>query len=143
MIPYRNNIRRLYEHRLRRPVSVVLIFVFLPVMLAACSMGEEMRRIEEARQKGLARAASRTSNLSGEQIFVRSCNTCHPKGREGMGPRLDNTDNHFSSDDSLKKFLRKGHGIMPAQPPAFINDEELNNLVLYLRVLAGELKESK
>jgi mono/diheme cytochrome c family protein len=146
MIPICNIMRSVHESMLRRQQFLLLLVVVLalPVLLSACSMGEEMRRIEESKQAGLLRAASRTTNLTGEQIFVRSCNTCHPGGKQGMGPRLDKMDIDFPADDKLKKFIRKGKGgIMPPQPASSVNDEELNNLVLYLRSLNAELKDSK
>jgi hypothetical protein len=60
-----------------------------------------------------------------------------------MGPRLDKMDVDFPTDDSLKKFLRKGKGMMPPQTVDSINDVELGNLVTYLRGLNADLKESK
>ena len=106
-------------------------------------MGEEMRRIEESKRAGKIRDASNSSNLTGDQIFVRSCNTCHQGGKEGMGPRLDKMDADFPTDDSLKKFLRKGKGMMPPQSPSTITDVEMDSLVIYLRKLNTDLKESK
>lgn len=111
-------------------------------MLSACSMGEEMRRIEASKQANRLKEAACSTNLTGEQIFVRSCNTCHPGGKQGMGPRLDNLSAHFPSDESLKRLLRTGKGIMPAQPPDTLNDDELDNLLVYLRKLENDLKES-
>jgi cytochrome c5 len=143
MISNCNIMRLIYESRLRTQTQTLFIVCMLPEFLCSCSMGEEMRRIEQSKQASLLRAAARTSNLTGEQIYVRSCNTCHPGGKQGMGPRLDKVDSDFPADDKLKKFLRKGKGIMPAQPPASINDEELNNLVLYLRALNQDLKDNK
>ncbi|MBX9686356.1 MAG: cytochrome c [Candidatus Obscuribacterales bacterium] len=112
-------------------------------LLSACSMGEELRRIEAAKQAKQMREASRSSNLNGEQLFVRSCNTCHPAGKAGMGPRLDQIDLHYQDDAALKKFLRSGKGMMPGQPEDSINDEEMSNLIVYLRSLSAELKEDK
>lgn len=102
-------------------------------------MSEEVRRIEAVRRAELRQEAASSTNLTGEQIFMRSCNTCHPGGRKGLGPSLDKLDTHFPADDSLRAFLRKGKGTMPAQPEDTINAEEMNNLVLYLRRLSGEL----
>jgi cytochrome c5 len=136
------NMQRIYESRFRRNVLIVAALVAVTQILSACSMGEEMRRIDEAKRANQVRDSARTTNLNGAQLFVRSCNTCHPGGKEGMGPRLDKMDTDFPTDDGLKKFLRKGKGIMPAQPPSIINDNELNSLVVYLRALNTDLKES-
>lgn len=115
-------------------------FLFVCVVLCGCSMGEEMRRIEESKAASKMRDASRSTNLTGEQLFVRSCNTCHPGAKAGMGPSLETMNADFPTDDKLKKFLRTGKGLMPAQPVADINDEELSNLVAYLRSLSFEFK---
>lgn len=105
-------------------------------------MQEEVRRIEAAKQAGQLREASRSTNLTGEQIFYRSCNTCHPSGKKGMGPRLDMIAEHFPEDKALIALLRKGKGMMPAQTKDDINDEELKNLVMYVRTLSAQLNES-
>lgn len=104
-------------------------------------MGEEMKRIEAAKQANQLRAASRSSNLTGQQIFIRTCNTCHPSGKEGMGPRLDKVAQDYPEDKALKKLIRQGRGIMPGQPVEVLNDEELDNLVVYVRDLSVELNE--
>ena len=103
-------------------------------------MGEEMRRIEQSKAASRLREASRTTNLTGEKIFVRSCNTCHPGGGEGMGPSLVTMESDFPADENLKKFIRKGKGMMPAQPADSINDTEMANLIGYLRSLNSDLK---
>ena len=102
-----------------------------------------MRRIEESKHANALRNASRSTNLTGEQIFVRSCNTCHPGGKQGMGPNLVVMETDYPTDDSLKKFLRKGKGMMPSQPVDDINDTEMDNLIAYLRTLNADLKDSK
>lgn len=106
-------------------------------------MGEEMRRIEESKRASEMRSSQRTTNLNGEQLFVRSCNTCHPHGKEGMGPSLIAMDKDFPSDDALRKFLRKGKGMMPSQPVDDINETEMDSLVAYLRKMNTDMKEDE
>src|SRR5271170_4709736 len=70
-----------------------LCFYSLPLLLfvstlVACSLSEEVKRIEASKQYEEREDASRSTNLTGEQIFIRSCNTCHPGGKQGMGPSL-------------------------------------------------------
>ncbi len=110
--------------------AVVLVSFSL---LSACSMGEEVRRIKAVNELEKERAQSQSTDLTGEQVFIRSCNTCHPRGRAGMGPALDAIDAHFPDDQQLKRFIRMGKGVMPAQTKDLINDVELDNLVKYLR----------
>jgi mono/diheme cytochrome c family protein len=107
----------------------------LTLMLSGCAMTEEVRRINETNQAEHVREAGRSTNLTGEQLFIRSCNTCHPGGNKGFGPTLENLGKDFPDDAKLKAFLRKGKGMMPAQPKDTINDAEMDELILYLRNL--------
>lgn len=101
-------------------------------------MGEEVKRIRAVNEMEKERAQSQSTDLTGEQVFIRSCNTCHPHGRQGMGPALDEMNLHFPDDEQLKRFIRMGKGIMPAQGKDTVNDIELDNLVKYLRALKVE-----
>ena len=98
-------------------------------------MSEEIKRIGETRRAELRQESASSTNLTGEQVFIRSCNTCHPGGRAGLGPALESLNKDFPEDAGLKSFLRSGKGLMPAQPPTVINDIEIDNLVVYLRAL--------
>lgn len=128
--------RHLLSLRKQLPLALATL------LLSSCSMGEEMRRIEESKAASRMREASRSTNLTGEQIFVRSCNTCHPGGREGMGPALNSMQSHFPDDGALKDLIRKGRGLMPSQAPESMNDQELTNLIIYLRALNADLDKS-
>lgn len=124
------------------PIPILVSICVSATLLSSCSMKEEMRRIEEVKKANANQAASRSTNLTGEQIFVRSCNTCHPGGDKGpYGPSLIDMDKDFPSDDQLKAFLRKGKGIMPPLPVSSINDQELDSLVQYLRAKNVDLHE--
>jgi mono/diheme cytochrome c family protein len=113
------------------------------LLCCGCSMKEEIKRIEAVKQAQQANEASRSDNLTGEQVFIRSCNTCHPSGRKGFGPSLISMDDHFPTDDKLKALIRTGKGPMPGQPVETLNDRELSNLVEYLRRLNTDLKDGK
>ena len=127
----------------RRMVSPLpCVFFVVPLVLSSCSMGEEMRRIEESKVANKMREASRSSNLTGEQIFVRSCNTCHPGGDAGMGPSLINMEEDFKTDEALRKFIRQGKGMMPPQPVEDVNDEEMKSLIVFLHGKVQDLKEA-
>lgn len=112
-------------------------------LLSGCSMSEEMRRIEAVKRQNERAAASRSTDLTGEQIFMRSCNTCHPSGREGMGPALDKTTEHYPQDEALIALLRKGKGTMPGNPKNTLDDQEMHNLIVYLRGLVEDLNAAK
>ncbi|PZM86140.1 MAG: hypothetical protein DKT66_01700 [Candidatus Melainabacteria bacterium] len=115
--------------------SVVAMMLTIILLLSACSMGEEVKRIRAVNEMEKERAQSQSTDLTGEQVFIRSCNTCHPRGRQGVGPALDQLSEHFATDEMLKRFIRMGKGVMPANPKETLNDIELDNLVKYLRAL--------
>lgn len=119
----------------RRSPSVVLMPLTIILLLSACSMGEEVKRIQAVNEMERERAQSQSTDLTGEQVFIRSCNTCHPRGRQGVGPALDQLSEHFATDEMLKRFIRMGKGVMPGNPKETVNDVELDNLVKYLRAL--------
>jgi cytochrome c2 len=98
-------------------------------------MTEEIKRIDESKQAEFKRKSLMSNDLTGEQIFFRSCNTCHPGGKKNVGPSLEQMDDHFPDDAKLIAFLRKGKGIMPPQTKDVLNDNEMLSLVSYLRQL--------
>ncbi|MBX9878271.1 MAG: cytochrome c [Candidatus Obscuribacterales bacterium] len=103
--------------------------------LSACSIAEEVKHIEEVQKAEQRQETARSENLTGEQLFVRSCNTCHPGGKAGIGPSLEEINEKIPDDAQLKAIIRKGRGNMPPQSVETINDAELENLVTYLRSL--------
>jgi mono/diheme cytochrome c family protein len=116
------------------PITFGFLFV-AGNMLSGCVMGEEMKRIDAVKKAQQERNEAGSTNLTGEQIFVRTCNTCHPGGRAGMGTSLENLAKDFPDDAGLRAYLRKGKGMMPPQPKEVLNDQEMDNLVAYLRAL--------
>lgn len=118
-----------------RSPSVAFMPLTIILLLSACSMGEEVKRIQAVNEMERERAQSQSTDLTGEQVFIRSCNTCHPRGKQGVGPALDQLSEHFATDEMLKRFIRMGKGVMPGNPKETLNDVELDNLVKYLRAL--------
>jgi len=117
---------------------LIIVIVACGNLLCGCVMSEEMKRIDATKKLEEQRQESGSTNLTGEQIFVRTCNTCHPGGQAGMGPTLENMGKDFPDDAKLKAFIRHGKGIMPSQPKDVLNDQEMDNLVGYLRGLTFE-----
>lgn len=118
-----------------RIISSLVALILAAATIGGCVMSEEIKRIEQVKLEKQKRSEEMTSNLSGKQIFVRSCNTCHPGGKAGMGPSLDQLTTHFPTDKQLRAYLRQGAGAMPPQPKEVINDKEMDNLIAYLREL--------
>jgi len=113
----------------------IFFYSALALFLAGCSISEEMRRIQNSKKAQALQDSSRSGYLTGEQIFIRSCNTCHPGGKKGFGPTLENLAQDFPDDGKLAEFIRKGKGNMPGQPKTILTDIELGNLIGYLRSL--------
>jgi mono/diheme cytochrome c family protein len=123
---------------LDRKIGWFLTLIAATSLICGCAMSEEMKRIEERKHAERMRDASLSPDLTGEQLFFRSCNTCHPGGKKGFGPSLENLPEKYANDAALKLLIRQGKGIMPAQPKQTMNDQELDNLVDYLRKLTAK-----
>lgn len=126
---------------MRRIALCLSVLAIVPITTGGCVMSEEMKRIEQVNMDKKRKIDEMTTNLSGKQVFVRTCNTCHPGGEAGMGPALDKLKDHFPTDEKLRSFLRQGAGIMPPQPKEVLNDKEMDNLIDYLRSLGQEMTE--
>jgi mono/diheme cytochrome c family protein len=133
---YRPIYRAIFQKPRSQVLQLTIAFLFAASsLLSGCVMSEEMKRINAVKKAQQERQESGSTNLTGEQIFIRTCNTCHPGGSAGMGPSLENLAKDFPDDAKLKLFLRQGKGIMPPQPKDVLNDQEMDNLVGYLRAL--------
>ena len=65
---------------------------------------------------------------------MRYCNTCHPGGGRGAGPSVIQLAPGMS-DDQLRAVVRNGKERMPPYGPSTISDEQLTQLVAYMRSL--------
>lgn len=72
----------------------------------------------------------------GQVVFMANCNKCHPGGQAGLGPAINNKP---LPGFMIKFQVRKGLGVMPAFSEERISDQQLDNLVVYLK----ELKSAK
>lgn len=107
----------------RRVVCAALIGVCL--MSVAC--GAARRREPLAGPVALDERAER-----GRAVFMTSCHQCHPGGEAGLGPAL----NDKPLPEFLKKFqVRHGLGTMPSFPEEKISDQQLDDLMEYLKAL--------
>lgn len=95
--------------------------LLVPVALAACDTGGSRNTGTE-----LVR--------SGETVFARYCNTCHPGGGFGAGPSLILALPDLS-DDQVRDIVRNGKTRMPGFTPQEISDVELTDLISYMRGL--------
>ena|SRR5687767_1733669 len=66
----------------------------------------------------------------GEKVFMENCQRCHPGGEAGLGPAIN------PASSFTKRFqIRHGLGAMPAFDEKMISDEELENVLSYLKAL--------
>lgn len=77
---------------------------------------------------------SLTGAAAGERVYMQYCNMCHPGGNEASGPALKPLLPTLS-DEQIRTIVRKGKVPMPGYNEKSISDEQLTNLILYMRTL--------
>jgi mono/diheme cytochrome c family protein len=106
-------------------VTRTVAIACLALLASACASA---RRGEPLR--GLLALNEREQH--GREVFFRYCHACHPGGEGGLGPGLNNKP----APGFLIKFqVRHGLGTMPSFPDERLADEELSDLVRYLKRL--------
>jgi quinoprotein glucose dehydrogenase len=104
--------------RLTLAVFLCLLALLVPVVLAACDGGGDSGALPR----------------SGEVVFGRYCNTCHPGGGLGAGPSLIRSVPDLS-DDQLRDIVRHGKSRMPGFTEQEISNAELEDLIGFVRGL--------
>lgn len=74
----------------------------------------------------------------GEVVYMNYCQKCHPGGEAGLGPAINNKP---LPGFMIKFQVRNGLGMMPAFKEEVIPDEELDNMVAYLKTLRKAKEE--
>lgn len=69
---------------------------------------------------------------AGERAFASHCFQCHPGGAAGLGPAINDKPLPVTL---IKTQVRQGLGVMPAFGEEHISDEELEEIVRYLKAL--------
>ncbi len=68
----------------------------------------------------------------GEKVFQAHCHQCHVQGEAALGPALNNKP---LPAFLLRTQVRHGLGAMPSFPESRISEEELDDLVAYVKAL--------
>jgi glucose/arabinose dehydrogenase len=68
----------------------------------------------------------------GRWLFLQHCNFCHPGGKAGLAPALNNKP---APGVAVKLQVRQGLGAMPSFPERMLSDRELDQLVDYVVAL--------
>jgi mono/diheme cytochrome c family protein len=72
------------------------------------------------------------SIANGRKVFVKQCDQCHPRGEAGLGPALNNKP---IPGFMIRFQVRNGLGAMPAFSKKEISDDELKDLLQYIRAV--------
>jgi len=68
----------------------------------------------------------------GRQVYMQNCYQCHPGGRGGVGPALNDKP---LPQPAIRTQVRAGVGAMPGYNEQRINDEELHAVARYVVAL--------
>lgn len=111
--------------RLPIPVKGVL-FVLVTLVLSAALVACDQAGSDPGSPTAIA------GKPTGEQIFSRYCNVCHPGGGMGSGPSLIMSRR---PESDIRDLVRHGKGRMPGFGESSITEDELNILVDYVLAL--------
>lgn len=79
------------------------------------------------------------ANMSrGGDVYTQQCAACHgPAGTGGFAPALNSAEfrQTYASDAAIADLVRAGKGVMPALGAAKLSDEDMADLIAYLRSL--------
>lgn len=70
--------------------------------------------------------------MKGQEVFMKNCNTCHPAGRKGLGPAIANKP---IPGFMIRYQVRKGLGVMPPFDKQHLSEEEMDQLVAFIKEL--------
>lgn len=75
--------------------------------------------------------------VMGRKVFMEYCQQCHPHGEAGLGLAINNKP---LPGFMIRFQVRNGLGVMPGFDDSVISDEELGQLVAYLKALRNNKK---
>ncbi len=79
-------------------------------------------------------AAGAGNATAGQRVFTQQCNVCHTNGGRvaGIGPKLAGAN---IPDATIQSNVRNGKGAMPAFSTEQVSDQQLSDLVAYIKSL--------
>ncbi|HLP17359.1 MAG TPA: cytochrome c [Bacteroidota bacterium] len=78
---------------------------------------------------------------NGRDVFMKDCNKCHPLGESGLGPALNNK--WYLPSFMIRFQVRHGLGAMPSFPRNRIPNQELDDLIDYLKAMRKRKQEGQ
>jgi mono/diheme cytochrome c family protein len=93
--------------------------------------GELTRDADLQKAVQIVRKKEGASGQPGQAAFARACSSCHGVDAKGQnGPALLPFEKEYPE---VRGIVRDGRGEMPSIPPADLSDEELTQIVAYLK----------
>jgi mono/diheme cytochrome c family protein len=76
---------------------------------------------------------------AGQAVLTRLCNSCHPNANAGIGPALYGPQfaDRYPDDAAIAAVIRQGKGGMPAFSTSQLSDQDLADVVAYMRGLGS------
>ena len=112
-----------------RKLAIGFLFVLLLVLISACNKETGSKNEKE---KVTSTTTTTTTALKGDEVFQKSCITCHSSGDITGGQiKLDATKVHtdFKTEEALSSFVSTN---MPKSAPGSLSKEEYDAVVKYL-----------
>ena len=111
-----------------RKLTIGFLLVLLLVMTSACSKETESKNEKEKATS----TTTTTAAVKGDEVFQKSCITCHSSGDITGGEiKLDTTQIHsdFKTEGELSSFVSTN---TPKSAPGSLSKEEYDAVVKYL-----------
>lgn len=106
-------------------IDSAIILILIIIFIASCSV-----RRSTPIKGPLSLEDSNVKN--GQEHFMAKCQKCHPVGESGLGPAI----NSNPAPKFIKRFqVRHGLGVMPSFDDEEISDDDLDDILSYLRAL--------
>ena len=120
----------------RNGCPIVLFAMASAVLFSRAGVLVASARLRTHHDALVGSKSTQESKSRGQVVFDRICGACHgPKGRGDAAPRLVPFDREF---EDVLSVVREGRGQMAPISAGDISDEEVAQVVQYLRLLTKQ-----
>jgi mono/diheme cytochrome c family protein len=115
-----------------------LVVMLATVAVAGCSQASATTATNPDEAGGLSVVGSGDAT-AGQAVFAQTCNRCHPNANAGMGPMLYGAQfaSRYPDNTGVAAVIRRGKGGMPAFSTAQLSDQDMADVIAYLRGLSS------
>jgi mono/diheme cytochrome c family protein len=115
-----------------------LLVVLATVAVAGCSQASATTATNPEEAGAVAAVASGDAT-AGQAVFAKTCDRCHSNANAGMGPALYGAQfsSRYPDDAGVAGVIRRGKGGMPAFSTAQLSDQDMEDVIAYLRGLSS------